>query len=140
MNLKQLMFNPGREGGLRDFGLLAFRLGFAGTLALGHGFGKLQDLLGGSSSFPDPLGIGAPASLALAMFAEFFCALAVVLGLMSRWASVPLVITFVVAFFLYHVGDPMQERELAFVYLVAFTGLLCTGPGRFSLDAWLRKK
>jgi putative oxidoreductase len=140
MNLKQLLFNPGREGGLRDFGLLALRVGFAGTLVLGHGFGKLQGVLAGSTSFPDPLGIGAVASLWLATFAEFFCALAVALGLMSRWASVPIVINFLVAFFLYHAGDPMKEKELAFVYLVAFCGLICTGPGRFSLDSWLRRK
>jgi putative oxidoreductase len=140
MKLRQVVFAPGRSGALRDLGLLALRIGFAATLALSHGYGKLEDLLEGSTRFPDPLGIGSLASLGLATFAEFFCALALVVGFMSRLACVPLVVTFVVAFFLYHGADPLEERELSLLYLVGFTGLLLTGPGRFSLDQWLRRK
>lgn len=140
MKLRHVAFAPGRPGPLRDLGLLALRIGCAATLALAHGWGKLQDLFQGSARFPDPLGIGSLASLGLVTFAEFVCALALVVGFMSRLACVPLVINFAVAFFVHHGADPLDERELALLFLVVFTGLLLTGPGRFSLDQWFRRR
>ncbi len=47
---------------------------------------------------------------------------------------------FTVAFFMVHAGDPFGKKELAFVYLVIFTALALTGPGRFSLDGLIRKR
>jgi putative oxidoreductase len=41
-----------------------------------------------------------------------------------------------VAFFVHHAGDPLGERELALVYLLAFTTLALIGGGRWSLDRW----
>jgi putative oxidoreductase len=140
MGIRRRLFSTGKQGALRDVGLLVLRLGFGGTLAVAHGLGKLQNLMAGSSRFPDPLGVGSVPSLALATFAEFLCALALAVGFMSRLATVPLVITFVVAVFLYHGGDPLAERELALVYLLGFLALLFTGPGRLALDEWLRRK
>ena len=36
--------------------------------------------------------------------------------------------------------DPFGERELAFVYLIAFVTLFFTGPGRYSLGKLIRGK
>lgn len=116
------------------------RLGFAGTLALSHGYGKLTNLLQGATRFPDPLGVGPVVSLAMVTFAELVCALALTVGLASRLAAVPLVFNFAVALFVVHAGDPMEKRELALLYLVAFATLLLAGPGRLSLDEWLRRR
>lgn len=38
------------------------------------------------------------------------------------------------AFLVFHAEDPFGEKELALLYLSAFTVLLVTGPGRFSID------
>lgn len=131
---RSFLFGTGGGTG-RDFGLLLLRVAF-GVLMLLHGWGKLQDLIGGGGAgFPDPLGVGPQLSLAMAVFAEFFCALALVLGFVTRLALVPLIATMAVAFFLVHGGDPFDQRELALIYLAAFVGLLFTGPGRYSLDA-----
>ncbi len=132
--------DPGRSGALRDTGLLVLRVSFAASLAAAHGWGKLVHYAERAGRFPDPLGIGSGVSLGLATFAEFFCALALAVGLMGRLAAVPLVVLFAVAFFMIHGDDPFGDKELAFLYLGAFVGLALTGPGRFSIDGLIRKR
>ena len=109
-------------------------------MLLGHGLGKLQAYGEKADSFPDPLGVGSPVSMALAIFAEVVCSLLVVLGLTTRAALLPLIMTMLAAFLIVHGGDPWAKKELAFVYLTGFTSLLFLGPGRFSFDNLITKR
>jgi putative oxidoreductase len=123
-----------------SLGLLLLRLGACGLLLYGHGWGKLTHFSERASRFPDPLHIGSPASLALTVLAEVFCAIAVALGVATRAAAVVLVGLFAVLVFVHHGDDPFKQRELAMIFGVASLALLFTGPGEFSLDAWLARK
>ena len=117
-----------------DLGLLILRL-FAGGLMLTHGFPKLQMLLAGNFQFADPIGVGMELTLVLSVFAEFLCAILVILGFFTRLAVVPLIINMAVAFFIVHSPDPLQVKELALIYLIVFITLFFTGPGQYSIDA-----
>ncbi|NJM53950.1 MAG: DoxX family protein [Blastocatellia bacterium] len=68
------------------------------------------------------------------IFAEFFCALAVTLGLLTRLAVIPLIFGMSVAFFVYHGSHSFDKKELSYLYLTAFTVIFFLGAGRFSLD------
>jgi len=116
-----------------DIGLLLFRLAF-GIGMMVHGLQKLSKFGALSESFPDPLGIGSVASLSLAVFAEVFCSLLLVIGFLTPLALIPLIITMVVALFVIHGADPWSKKELAFTYLAVYSGLLFSGPGKLSLD------
>lgn len=140
MSALKRFFDPGGDGGYRDFGLLCLRLGLGFSLAYGHGWGKLLKMLDGNFKFGDPLGLGAGLSLGLATFAEFFCAIAIAIGFMTRLATVPMLILFSVATFIVHGSDPFPTKEKAFLYLVGYLVLLLTGPGRLSLDQKLRRR
>ena len=122
-----------------DMGLLLLRF-VAGGLMLTHGVGKVSDLFSGPIEFPDPLGIGPVASLALAAFAEFLCAILVIVGFKVRWTAVPIVITMLVAAFIFHASDGMEQRELPLLYAAAFATISMAGAGRWSLDDWLEKR
>lgn len=124
-----------------DWMILAIRLIF-GTLMLTHGVQKLMSYDELSVSFPDPVGVGSRLSLQLAIFAELLCSLGVITGLLFRLAVIPVIVTMSVAAFVAMKGLPFGQRELPVSYLLVYTLLLITGPGRLSLDAlvcrWFR--
>lgn len=116
-----------------DLGLLILRL-FAGGAMITHGYPKFQKILAGNFQFGDPFGIGPEASLILAAFAELICSVLVIIGITTRLAVIPLIVTMCVAFFIVHGADDFKTRELSFLYLGIFLSLFLTGPGKFSAD------
>src|SRR5690606_413029 len=93
------------------FWLLVLRISASGMM-LTHGFPKFMKIIEGNMQFGDPFGIGAGASLVLAAFAEFICSILIILGLATRWAVIPLIITMATAAFLVHGSDPFGKQEL----------------------------
>ena len=127
---------------MRDLGLLFLRA-TTGLMLAGHGFGKVSDLFAGNTDFPDPLGIGSVPSMILAAFAEFLCSLLVVVGFKTRYSAIPVVITMLVAAFVFYAADPWDKKELPLLYAIPFITLILTGGGRYALDSLLggrRKK
>lgn len=123
-----------------DIMLLVFRL-FVGFGILTHGFPKLQKLLAAEETkFMSFLGLSPDFSLGLAVFAEFVCAIFLILGLFTRIAVIPLIITLMVAAFYSHSGDAFTDREEALLYLLSFLLLLVFGPGRYSVDGMISRR
>lgn len=119
-----------------DAGLLVLRLWYGLMLLFNHGLTKLTHFSQMSGRFGDPLHIGAPASLALAIIGEVVCSILIVLGLATRLAALYIIIELGIAFALVHhlkVAGP-GNGELAYTYIGAFLILLIAGPGRFSID------
>ncbi len=124
-----------------NFGLLVLRLSFGGLMALGHGWPKLMLLFSWPEElgFPDPLGIGARASLIAAVLCEFVGGVLVTLGLFTRPAAFSLLVVMFVAGFVHHSGGPWftpaeGAREPALLYLLGALAILIMGPGKISLD------
>lgn len=124
-------------GRLRDAGLLLLRVVTGLLLLTQHGWGKLASYGERAETWADPIGLGGPTSLALAVFAEFFCSALVVVGLATRAAAIPVVITMAVAAGIVHWDDPFGKKEFALIYLVPFLALALAGAGRYSVDGWL---
>jgi len=122
-----------------DLGLLIFRL-IVGGLMLTHGYGKFIRLFEGNIRFADPIGLGPEISLVLTVFAEFICALLIMFGLITRLATIPLIVTMAVAAFIIHGSDPLAEKEKALLYLASFIILFYKGGGRYSLDRMFFRK
>lgn len=116
-----------------DLGLLLLRLVFGGFMVT-HGWGKLTNFSAYSEKFLSLFGMSPAFCLALAIFAEFGCALLLVAGALTRLATLPLIFTMGVAAFVAHGADPFQKKELALAYLGAYVAILLLGPGRFALD------
>lgn len=117
-----------------SFALFILRAGAGLLLMIKHGFDKLTHFSQIAHRFSDPFHIGTTTSLALVVFAEFFCSAFVVLGLFTRLASIPVVIAMSVALFSAHKGDFFGKGEAAGLFLIVFLVILITGPGRASLD------
>jgi putative oxidoreductase len=131
---KNILFKSDYKSNSISTALLILRIGIS-ILMLTHGIGKLNMLFGESEiQFADPIGIGEKASLIMAVFAEFFCSILLILGLLTRISAIPLFTTMAVAVFIVHAPDPLQQKEMALLYGIAYLTLIISGAGKFSLD------
>jgi putative oxidoreductase len=101
---------------------------------MNHGIQKWSNFQELSTSFPDPLGLGSPLSLGLAVFAELACSMAFIIGFLYRLAMIPMIFTMVIAFFVIHANDVFAMKELVLVYLIIFVLMYISGPGKYSVD------
>ncbi|MCB0688050.1 MAG: DoxX family protein [Saprospiraceae bacterium] len=116
-----------------DLGILLLRLQ-TGLLLLTHGYPKLMNFNERMDRFSDPFGLGPTISLALVVFAEFFCSILLVIGWKVRWAVIPIIITMLTIIFYAHWDDPFGRKELPIMYLMSCLAIFFMGPGRYSLD------
>ncbi len=121
-----------------DVATLFLRLA-SGVLMMSHGYAKLIHFSEYKEKFMNFMGLGQTMSLLLVVFAEFFCALFIALGLFTRFAVIPLIIAMCVALFKAHNSDFFGDGEKAALYIAAFVTLLLVGPGRFSVDRMIGK-
>ncbi|MBF9255025.1 DoxX family protein [Pontibacter sp. 172403-2] len=126
--------------GNKHVALLIVRVSVAG-LMLAHGLPKLEMLFSGDAlQFPAVFGLSAASSLTLAVFAEVACSVLILVGLGTRLAVIPLIITMLVAAFFVHGADPFAQKELAILYLLPYITLLFMGSGKYALDHLLQQK
>jgi putative oxidoreductase len=118
--------------------MLVLRLGL-GILMMMHGYKKLIDFSGTSQNMPSLFGMSTTISAVLVIFAEFFCSLFLVLGLFTRLAAIPLIVSCCIALFKVHKGDIFDSGEKVTLFLVGFLVLLLLGPGRASVDSMIGK-
>jgi putative oxidoreductase len=121
-----------------NISMLILRLG-AGALMVQHGYDKLVKFGAMKKDFMSFLGMGSTTSLALLIFAEFFCALFIIMGLFTRLTVIPLIIAMCVALFKAHNGDFWGDGEQAALYLAAFAAIFICGPGKVSVDGLINK-
>jgi putative oxidoreductase len=135
--MKKLFNTRYTDNGI-SFALLLLRL-TSGGLIIPHGYQKLMNFASKSSTFPDPFHIGHSTSMALVIFAEFFCGIFIVTGLFTRLACIPLIIAMAVALIYAHNGKIFGDGEHATLFMGGFLALLFAGPGKFSLDNLIGK-
>lgn len=147
--MKKLFLNAANPINLA-FGLLLIRI-IIGVLMAFYGYEKLthfnemadSDFWAKNVSF---LGMTGKIPLALTIFAEFFCSLLLIVGLLTRLALIPLlicmgyIVVIVGHFSIIDSGENGMNVNSAFVYFVIYLGLYFTGSGRYSLDAMLAKR
>lgn len=107
---------------------------FSGILMMENGYNKLVHFAERKNNFMDFLGMGSTFSLILVVFAEFFCALFVTIGLFTRAAVIPLIICMSVALFKAHDGEIFGDGQSAAMYLGCYLVILLLGAGRVSVD------
>jgi putative oxidoreductase len=110
-----------------------------GLLMIPHGYDKLVHFATYKKDFMNFLGMGGTISLALTVFAEFFCSIFLMMGLFSRLTVIPLIINMLVAIFKAHNGDIFGDGEHGSLYLIGYLAILLCGPGKASVDGIMGK-
>ncbi len=138
--VKELLFGgAGCSTKLGDAGLFVVRVFAGSSMAIAHGLGKVQEpdnVISGAEAMNFPVAIVFGWA---AILSEFLGGLFLALGLMTRLAALFIAFIMGVAAFMIHGSDPYQKKELALVYLAMMILFICTGGGRFSVDALIKK-
>ena len=132
------LFTTKYSAGAFNAAMLLLRIG-SGVLLMNHGYGKLIKFSSLQHKFVSILGLGSTITLSLVIFAEFFCSMFIILGLVTRLAAIPIIIVMSVALFKAHNLDFFDEGEVAALYLTAFFVILIVGPGKISVDGMIGK-
>jgi putative oxidoreductase len=128
------LFQMGSSEEYMNILIFVLRISLAAFM-ITHGWPKLNKLLaGGEIQFGDPLGLGTTLSLVLVVFAEFLCSILIAIGLGTRLAVIPLMITMLVAAFIRHGPDPFRQKEMALLYFLLYLVLLVIGSRKYSID------
>lgn len=122
-----------------DLATLLLRLIFGGMFVY-YGYMKAANYEAIAPMFQDIIGIGAKLSFNLVIFAELVCGFLVLIGLLTRFAIIPVFITMVVAFFIAHAEDGFDVKAIAFVYMLLCLVIFILGSGKYSADAVLFSK
>ena len=122
-----------------DFGILLLRLVFGG-LFIYIGFSKIEHYHQYLPMFKDYTGLGVKTSYNLVIFAEFFCGILVSIGLLTRLAVIPILITMIVVIFVALKDKGFNDKQLPFLYLILSLVIFVLGSGKYSADALLFKR
>ncbi len=123
-----------------NIALLVLRFG-AALMMLTHGIPKLMQFFSAEPiAFASVMGMSMGLSLALAVFAEVVCSVFIFLGMGTRLAAMPLIVTMLTAAFYIHANDPFSGKEMSLLYALIFIVLLITGGGKYSIDYLLSKQ
>lgn len=121
--------------------LLAYEFWESGVMKFGgtNWFADIKD------AFPFPFNIiPVDVSWQLATWSELLGAIALVIGLGTRFFSLSLIIVTIVAWAAVHAGNGYNVSnngwKLPLIYLVMFVPLLTGGAGKLSLDYWLSSR
>lgn len=121
-----------------NMAMLILRLGM-GVLMIPHGYDKLVHFAQYKKDFMNLLGLGPTLSLALVVFAEFFCAIFLVMGLFTRLMAAILLIEMFIVVFKAHQGQVFGDGEHGMLFLTGYIAIILLGAGKVSLDGILGK-
>lgn len=123
-----------------NIALFILRVAPASMMLFLHGLPKISGYGQIVSAFPDPTGLGSSVALVLAIFTEVFCSIGVLLGIFTRFSSLLLFLTMIIAALIVHAMDPIGRKEFALLYAIPFLVISLIGPGKYSVDGMRGKQ
>ena len=76
----------------------------------------------------------------LSAYAQFICGILFIVGAATRYAALVMIINFIAAIVIAHIGDAYPNMFPALMMLAAACFLFVRGPGKLSVDSKLRQK
>lgn len=117
-----------------DYGMLFFRISMSVQLMVVHGFKKIGIGSGIAETVPNPFHFAEGFNQAFAIAANLIFPVFIICGWFTRFASIPILAVTLTGYFVVHGNDPLLERDIPFMYSIAFLLVAICGPGKYSID------
>lgn len=122
---------------VNNVALLIFRILLSVELFRVHGLKKFRLENGQKEHVPNPLHLPERLNGLVATFSDTVVPVLVILGIATRLAILPTIGVTAIGYFVVHRNDPVEIRDVPFMYTLCFLFLLAVGPGTYSLDNYL---
>ena len=76
----------------------------------------------------------------LSAYAQFICGILFLVGLAVRYAAAVMIVNFIAALVIAHLGDPYPNKFPALMMLAAAAFFLLHGAGKLSVDSYLTER
>jgi len=137
--LIQTITNTSLEGKLIHIALLAFRILLSIELITVHGLKKLGVGVAEAEKVPNPLHLPEAFNSLFADAANLVFPVFVIFGFFTRIAVLPILAVTLTGYFVLHWNDALLIKDTPFMYSLCYLFLLFVGPGKYSVDNYLRK-
>ena len=122
-----------------DYAMLFFRIAISLELIIVHGLKKVG--IGGISEVvPNPFGIPQFLNETLAIAANLLFPQLIIVGLFTRYATIPILAVTLTGYFIVHGNDPLLVRDIPFMFSLGYGLIAIVGPGKYSLDHYFFSK
>jgi len=125
---------------LNNIVLLFFRIAISFELIYAHGLKKIGIGTALAEVVPNPLGMPEALNQAFATAANLIMPIFIILGLMTRIATLPILAVTLTGYFVLHFNDPILVKDVPLVYSLCFLLIFFTGAGKYSLDHYIIDK
>ncbi|MDP9076143.1 MAG: DoxX family protein [Bacteroidota bacterium] len=119
---------------VNNWALLGFRVLLALELFRVHGMKKFKGNNGQPEVVPNPLHLPQRLNNLVATFSDTVVPALVILGIAVRLVILPTIGVTAIGYFVVHRHDPIEVRDVPYIYTVCFLFLLFIGAGTVSVD------
>ena len=120
--------------------LLLHRVIISILFVFGYGLKKLKMFINGEDFFYSFLGFGSDITLLLASIGELIAPIFIIIGYKTRFfTALPLFMMFIVVFDVKS-GEPFESYQTALLYLISLSIIIIAGPGKYSIDNYIKGK
>ena len=125
---------------LFNWGMFCFRVLVSIELILAHGLKKVGVGVQEAEHIPNRLELPETFYNGFAIAANLFFPLMVIAGFCTRLATLPTLAVTLTGYFVIHRHGTLLERDVPFMYSLAFLLIAVLGAGKYSIDNYLYKK
>lgn len=120
--------------------LLLYRVIISILFVFGYGLKKLKMFINGEDFFYSFLGFGSDITLLLASIGELIAPIFIIIGYKTRFfTALPLFMMFIVVLDVKS-GEPFESYQSALLYLISLLIIIIAGPGKYSIDNYIKGK
>jgi putative oxidoreductase len=114
--------------------MLVFRFLVSVEMIVAHGLKKIGIGVRTAEIVPNPFNLPEVLNQSFAVASNILFPVFIILGLFTRLSAIPVLAVTLTGYFVQHWHDSVLDKDMPYMYSVAFLLILSLGPGKYSID------